>query len=226
MITKLIYRVSRLVLSMLIIDVRGLKEEHEVKETLKPAMNSLRNSGIVIYPTDTVYGIGCDPLNEEALTKLLALKGRSGKPLPLLVSSIEIVRSIAKVPPKAEKLMRAFWPGPLTIVLPLRTPLPDKITMGRQKVGLRIPNHLVARVLAEGVGGLIIGTSANKSGEPSPKSLNEVDPYLKEMADVVIDGGTCPLGIPSTVVEVDEEVKVIREGAVKIEEVLKKLRDD
>ncbi|MEM2535349.1 MAG: Sua5/YciO/YrdC/YwlC family protein, partial [Candidatus Nezhaarchaeales archaeon] len=87
---------------MLIIDVRGLKEEHEVKETLKPAMNSLRNSGIVIYPTDTVYGIGCDPLNEEALTKLLALKGRSGKPLPLLVSSIEIVRSIAKVPPKAE----------------------------------------------------------------------------------------------------------------------------
>ncbi|MEM2534698.1 MAG: Sua5/YciO/YrdC/YwlC family protein, partial [Candidatus Nezhaarchaeales archaeon] len=107
-----------------------------------------------------------------------------------------------------------------------RTPLPDKITMGRQKVGLRIPNHLVARVLAEGVGGLIVGTSANKSGEPSPKSLNEVDPYLKEMADVVIDGGTCPLGIPSTVVEVDEEVKVIREGAVKIEEVLKKLRDD
>ncbi|MDH5815420.1 MAG: L-threonylcarbamoyladenylate synthase [Candidatus Nezhaarchaeota archaeon] len=211
---------------MLIIDVKGLKDENEVREALKPAIRSLRDGGILIYPTDTVYGIGCDPRNEEALIKLLTLKGRSGKPLPLLASSIEIVRSIAEVPPKAERLMRVFWPGPLTIVLPLKASLPDQVTMGERKVGLRIPNHVVARILAEGVGGLIVGTSANKSGEPPPRSFDEVDPYLKKMVSVVIDGGTCPLGVPSTVVEVDGEVKVIREGAVKVEEVLRELRDD
>lgn len=226
MITKPIYRVSRLVPSMLVIDVRGLKEEHEVKETLKPAIRSLRNGGIVVYPTDTVYGIGCDPRNEEALTKLLALKGRSGKPLPLLASSIEVVKLIVEVPSEAEKLMRAFWPGPLTIVLPLKTSLPNQVTMGKPKVGLRIPNHAVARILAEGAGGLIVGTSANKSGEPSPKSFDEIDPHLKGMVDVVINGGICPLRIPSTVVEIDGGVKVIREGVVKVEEVLKELRDD
>lgn len=205
---------------MHIIDVKGLREEHEVREALKPAVKSLRSGGISIYPTDTVYGIGCDPRNEEALNKLLALKGRSGKPLPLLASSIEVVRLIVEVSPEAEKLMRAFWPGPLTIVLPLKTPLPNQVTMGRPKVGLRIPNHTVARILAEGTGGLIIGTSANKSGEASPRSFDEVNPYLRERVDVVIDGGPCPLGIPSTVVEVDGGVKVIREGAVKVEEVL------
>lgn len=211
---------------MLVVDVRGLREEHEVREALKLAVLSLKNGGILIYPTDTVYGIGCDPRNEEALTRLLALKGRSGKPLPLLASSIEVVKLIADVPPEAEKLMRAFWPGPLTIVLPLKIPLPDQITMGGPKVGLRIPNHVVARVLAEGAGGLIVGTSANKSGEPPPRFFDEVDPYLKERVDVAINGGLCPLGVPSTVVEVDGDVRVIREGAVKVEEVLQRIRDD
>lgn len=210
---------------MLIIDVRRLKEERELKEALKPAVKSLRSGGISIYPTDTVYGIGCDPRNEEALNRLLALKGRSGKPLPLLASSIEVVRLIAEVTPEAEKLMRAFWPGSLTIVLPLKTSLPDQVTMGRPKVGLRVPDHVVARVLAEGTGGLIVGTSANKSGEPPPKSFDEVDPYLKERVDVLINGGLCPLGLPSTVVEIDGDVKIIREGALKVEEILRVLRD-
>lgn len=211
---------------MLTIDIRGLKEEYELKTALKPAISSLRDGGIVIYPTDTVYGIGCDPRNEEALTRLLNLKGRRGKPLPILASNIEAIKLIADINSKAEKLARAFWPGPLTIVVPLKSHMPFQVTMGKSKVGVRIPNNIVARILAENIGGLIVGTSANKTGEREPKSLEEVDASLLSQVDVAINGGTCPLGVPSTVVEVDGEVRVIREGAIKTVDLLKALRDD
>ncbi|MEM4576576.1 MAG: L-threonylcarbamoyladenylate synthase [Candidatus Nezhaarchaeales archaeon] len=211
---------------MLTIDIRGLREEHELKAALKPAISSLRDGGIVIYPTDTVYGIGCDPRNEEALTRLLNLKGRRGKPLPILASGIEAIKLIVDMTSKAEKLARVFWPGPLTMVLPLKSYLPVQVTMGKPKVGVRIPNSMVARILAENIGGLIVGTSANKTGEREPKSLEEVDTWLLSQVDVAINGGSCPLGVPSMVVEVDGEVRVIREGAIKTVDLHKVLRDD
>ncbi|MCS7139898.1 MAG: L-threonylcarbamoyladenylate synthase [Candidatus Nezhaarchaeota archaeon] len=207
-----------------IIDVKDIKNETDLRKTLEPAIAALKHGGIVIYPTDTVYGIGCDPLNEEALAKLLSIKGREGKPLPLLASSIEVVKRVAEITQEAQKLIKTFWPGALTLVLPLKTSLPSPITLGLQKVGLRIPGHAVARILAEGINGLIVGTSANRSGEPAPGDFEKAYSWAKDKVEIAIDGGICPLGQPSTVVEVNGEVKVIREGAIRVEEILRVLR--
>jgi len=208
----------------LVIDVRNIKNELELRSALRPAIEALRQGGIVIYPTDTVYGIGCDPLNENALSRLLALKGREGKPLPLLASKVEVVKRVAEVTPKAEKLIRSFWPGPLTLVLPVKINFPHQITFGRPKIGVRIPESNVARILAESIGGLIVGTSANKSGEKAPREFKSAYLWAKDKIDVAIDGGLCPIGQPSTVVEINYEIKVIREGAIEINDIMKALR--
>lgn len=208
----------------LIINIKYAKSELELRNMLRPAIEVLKQGGIVIYPTDTVYGIGCDPLNENALTRLLALKGRENKPLPLLASKIEVVKRIAEITPKAEKLIRSFWPGPLTLVLPLRIDLPRQVTFGKPKVGVRIPDSNVARILAEGIGGLIVGTSANRSGERAPRDFKDAYLWASGKVDVAIDGGPCPLGQPSTVIEVNDEVKVIREGAIGINDIINALR--
>ena len=199
----------------LTLDVKGVKGE-ELRKALKPALEILRSGGLAVYPTDTVYGLGCNPLDEAALRRLLEVKGRVGKPLPLLTSSLADARRIAHFSHLALRLAEAFWPGPLTMVLPLGVELPAQVTMGLSKVGVRVPDSDVARLLAEGLGGIIVGTSANRSGEPPFKSFSDVYRWAAGRVDVVIDGGDCRYGLPSTVVEVEgDRVKLLRRGALE-----------
>ncbi len=191
-------------------------------------VDSLRGGGMVICPTDTVYGLAVDPASEEAIARLVSAKGRKGKkPIPLLLDERERAFSLARgVPADATRLMERFWPGALTIVLPASPGLPEAVTGGTGTVGLRVPDHPVPRALAAAVGGAITGTSANRSGTPGAwrtpeEMLNE---FAGEVDWILWDGpapampGIPPVSPPppgSTVVLAGEgEVLLLREGAI------------
>jgi len=194
--------------------------------SLRRAVEALLRDELVIYPTDTVYGLGANPLSVRAVERVYAAKRRSrDKPLPILVSDREVVKRVAVVTPAAEALMRKFWPGALTIVLPRRPSLPDVVTAGRPSVALRMPDSEIARYLAREIGGLIVGTSANLSGAPPPVTAEEALEYLRGHVSVVVDAGPARHGVPSTIVDLSgEEPRVLREGALPARLVLRELR--
>ncbi len=191
-------------------------------EIIKEVVRVLRNGGIVVYPTDTVYGVGGDPFNERVVDRVFIIKRRGRKPLPILVSSIDVVIEIAYVSGTALQLMRHFWPGPLTLVLPVKKRLPPKMTLGTGKIGVRMPAHKIPLLLARELSGAIIGTSANISGHLAPRTADEALRELGELVDIVLDAGPAPGGLPSTVVEVDDDkIKILREGPISFKEILK-----
>lgn len=192
------------------------------EEGLIKASEMVKKGKIVVYPTDTVYGLGCDPYNSTAVKRLFELKSRKCKPLPVLCSSIDVVKELVKLDERGLKLASKFWPGPLTIVAKKNKTLPKILTCGSDKLGVRIPNHEGARKLIELCGGSLVGTSANKSGLKSPRTPDEVLKLLGRGFDIMIDGGPTPLGRESTVIDVTgKSLKVIREGAIKASDLLK-----
>ena len=209
----------------------GLVEVVRV-DPLKPDRRVLARVGrlvergaLVVYPTDTVYGVGTNPLLEDAVRRLYEAKKRPfGKPVPVLASSIEHVERIAFLSEEARRLAARFWPGPLTIVVPAKPSLPSIVTGGSGKVGVRVPAHNVARLLIEEAGGLIIGTSANISGRPPPRTAEEAFRELGNAVDVIVDAGPAPGGKPSTVIDLTTTPpKIVRKGPIgrrELEEVL------
>lgn len=182
---------------------------------IRRAADVVINGGLVVYPTDTVYGLGANPFDLNAVKKAITVKRRGRKPMPLLVSSIEVAKKLVHVDNLALLLMEAFWPGPLTIVLPRKSIVPDIVTAGFNSLGVRMPNHPVALKLIEFCGGQILGTSANLSGYPPPTTANEAISQIGDKVDLVIDSGRCPFGVSSTVISLVGGFKVIREGAIK-----------
>jgi L-threonylcarbamoyladenylate synthase len=191
------------------------------KNNIRVASRIVERGGLVIYPTETVYGIGCNPLNIEAVKKLLKLKGNRNKPLPVLAASIKDAEKIAVISQKGKRLAANFWPGQLTLVVPKKTVLPDVVTSGLDSVGLRIPDNEAALCLIRLSGGLLIGSSANRSGEEPPRTVQEISEELREKVDVVLDGGATAQGRPSTVVDlISGKAKILREGPIGLEEIL------
>jgi L-threonylcarbamoyladenylate synthase len=178
----------------------------------------MKKGGLVIYPTDTVYGLGCDPFNIKAVEKVFKVKGeRKNKPLPILASEMKAVERIAHMNEDAKKIAKKYWPGPLTLVVPKKLTLPSMVTCNLESVGVRIPNHKVALQLVTLCGGLIVGTSANKTGEKPPKTAQEAASQLGEQVDIVLDGGHAPLGQESSIVDLTSKTpKMIREGPIKL----------
>ena len=202
----------------------------ELPSTLDRAVERLRHGGLVAYPTDTVYGLGAAADNDDAIRRLFEVKGRSpDKALPLLLASADQVEGVAAVvPPVARRLMAAFWPGGLTVVL-LRAPSYRSLALGGgDTVAVRVPDHPVPRQLIERLGGPLTGTSANRSGSPAPLTAAEVRRQLGGRVDVVIDGGPCAGGVESTVVDCTvDPPRLLRQGAVpwgEIERVLARRR--
>jgi len=192
---------------------------------LREAAEVVRRGGLIVYPTDTVYGLGCNPFNQEAVEKIFDVKGRKGKPLPVLASDVEAVKRIAELSDIALRLAEAFWPGPLTLVLPRKPVMPSVLTCGLPSVGVRIPGHGFAIELIRACGGLLVGTSANRSGHPPPRTAQEALEELGELVELIIDGGPTPLGIPSTVLDLTgPEPKLVREGPIKISDILSVLK--
>ncbi len=196
-----------------------------LKHLLAEAAEAIRGGGVVIYPTDTVYGVGCDPFNVKAVERVMELKRREGKPHPILCSSLEDLIRVSRPTEDELRLASILWPGPVTIVMEKTYELPSVVTSNLPNVGVRIPANLISLELIRMAGTPIIGTSANLSGGPSPASLDEVPQEVRGGADVVIDGGVTYYGEPSTVIQlVGGAVKVVREGAVKKADLSKRLR--
>lgn len=188
---------------------------------LEECLERLRRGELVAGPTDTVYGLFCDPFLPAALERLAALKARpEPRPIPLLVSGREQAEALAaSVPSEAARLMDAFWPGALTIVLAARPTVPAAVSAGSGSVGLRQPASGYLLRLVESMGGPLTGTSANRPGGRPAASAVEVVSALGEEVDAVIDGGSARRREGSTVVEVTPlGVRVIRLGVVGLEE--------
>ncbi len=177
----------------------------------------VKKGGIIIYPTDTVYGLGADPYNKDAVNKIYKIKEREkSKPFPLLCSSIEIVNSIAYLDHKSIKLIKKFWPGALTLILKLKDER-LKTTLSIDNVGVRIPNSECALNIIKACNGILIGTSANLSGKKSARTVDELDPMLIERVDLVLYDNI-KLGVESSIIDMINK-KIIREGYIKREEI-------
>ncbi len=186
-------------------------------QALPLALETLATGQVLAFPTDTLYGLGADPWEPRAVAQLFAAKERDyGKPIVLLVAGLDhLWRVVPGLPPVAAALASAFWPGPLTIVVPRHPKLPDIVTAGGPTVGLRVPDHPWALRLLQAAGGALAVTSANRSGQGNPTTAAEVLDELGGRIPLIIDGGTVPGGLASTVVDVTTSPpRVLREGAI------------
>jgi len=184
---------------------------------VKRAAEVLGNGGIVVYPTETVYGIGCDPLNREAYSRILRLKGRDeSRPMLLLACSVAQVEEFAGgLPDVVSRLADVFWPGPLTMVFRPEKRLPDYLYGPGDGVAFRVSPHPLASLLAFEFGAPVVSTSANRTGEPPLTTYSDALREFGDRVDVVLEGSGEMNGAPSTVVDLTSgEVKILREGAV------------
>ena len=180
--------------------------------TVERAGETIRDGGLVVYPTDTVYGLGANALDPDAIERVFETKGRSrDRPLSLGVPDVDAALRYADPTDREERLMRAFLPGPVTVVVERREAVPDALTAGRGRVGIRIPDHEVALAFYRAANRPVTATSANLSGEGSARRVGAVDPSVRDSA-VVLDAGETP-GTESTVVDPSLADPVIREGA-------------
>ena len=196
----------------------------DIKKQIEKGILVLRQGGLVAYPTDTVYGLGACAWIDRAIEKVYKVKGRSyNMPLPLLLSDISQITDVAEsVSPIAWSLIHAFLPGALTLVLLKSGNIPDIVSGGGPTVAVRIPDHPVPIALIEGLGAPIVGTSANLSGKPSSLTADEVYSQIGDSIDFIIDGGQCPGGIESTIVDMTSKTPIIlREGKIPKEELEK-----
>ena len=191
------------------------------KEGISEAAEILKQGGLVAFPTETVYGLGGNGLDKEAAKKIYAAKGRpSDNPLILHVSSIEEVYPLVKaLPEKAKKLMEAFWPGPLTLVLPKSDLVPKESTGGLETVALRSPENALTLSLIRACGFPIAGPSANLSGRPSPTEASHVLEDLGGRIEGILEDGAVGIGVESTIVDLSEDCPtLLRPGAITIED--------
>ncbi len=200
----------------------------EIQTQIEMGISILKQGGLVAFPTDTVYGLGASADNQPAVARVYQVKERPrDTALPLLLAHTSQIREVAySVPPIAWLLADKFLPGALTLVLYKSNSVLDIVTGGGSTVAVRIPDHPVPVALIEGLGAPIVGTSANLSGKPSALTADEVCSQFGDKIDLVIDGGWCPGGRESTIVDVTGETPVVlREGAISIEELKQVCRE-
>lgn len=191
------------------------------EQAVDDAVDVLRGGGLVAIPTETVYGLGADASNADAVQRIFAAKGRpSDHPLIVHIHGLDALAQWAQEPSEvAHRLAQAFWPGPLTLVLPRAASVPDVVTGGRPTVGLRVPDQPLALRVLERFGGGVAAPSANRFGRVSPTRADHVVADLGGSVDVVLDGGPCRVGVESTIVEIaDGRLEVLRVGTITVED--------
>jgi L-threonylcarbamoyladenylate synthase len=189
-------------------------------EGIKKTSQIIENGGIVVFPTDTVYGIGCNPYNENSVKKIYEIKSRTElKSLPVLAYSLDVVKEITIIDEFTEKIIEKYWPGPLTLILELTDQkLKKSLNLGN-KIAVRIPDSKCTLKLLEKCK-LLVGTSANISGNSSYTNPDECIKNIKNY-DMFLNGGIITSKGESTIIEIEnEEIKIIREGALKIEDIV------
>ena len=200
--------------------------EHFRPEDLVRAAVVLKQGGVVLYPTETFYGLGGNPLAPGVLERIYGIKGRDfEKPLPLIASSLDAARKgTSEFPEIAEQLAALFWPGPLTLILCAASHLPALLHAGTSRIAIRVSSHPAARFLAQSAGGFLVSTSANSTGRQPPSRPGSIPVDLLDQTDGMVDCGDLPGGLPSTIVDVSAgRPRLVRIGAVEarnIEEAL------
>ena len=190
---------------------------------LDRAFAALDNGGVVVFPTDTLYGLGVDVFSLPALQRIFTIKGRPAElALPVLVAGLDQVESVAlPMSNQAQELAERFWPGPLTLVMRRSPKLPDLVTGGADTVAVRMPAHRIPLALARRLGRPITGTSANLSGQPDLMDLDSIENQLGDLVDCIIRSGPPPEGTGSTVVDItSNEPRLLREGAISLQEIM------
>lgn len=192
--------------------------------SLDAAVHAVQRGEVIVLPTDTVYGVGADAFQPDAVAAVLAAKGRGRQmPPPVLIPDIRTVNGLAReVPDSARALMEEFWPGALTVIVLAQPSLAWDLGDTHGTVALRVPNHDAARALLARTGPLAV-TSANRSGEPAARTAADARAQLGESARVYLDAGASPLGLASTIVDATDPagLRIVREGGVSLEDIVR-----
>ena len=202
------------------------------KESIALGAEILREGGLIGMPTETVYGLGANALNPQAVRSIFEAKGRPGdNPLIVHVSCMEEVAPLVReIPKAAQKLMDAFWPGPMTIILPKAACIPTEVSAGLDTVGIRLPASDAARALIAAAGCPVAAPSGNRSGRPSPTTAQHMLEDMDGRIPLILDGGACEVGVESSVIDATGEVPIIlRPGGITpemVEEVLGRVEVD
>lgn len=195
---------------------------------IEAAARIIGYGGSVIFPTRSLYGLGVDALNPEAVRRVFTIKGRAEtKPILVLIHEPEqLPRLVTHLPTVAEQLMERFWPGGLTLIMEAVPDLPEPLTAGTGKIGVRRDEHPVCAALTKAFGGPITGTSANRSGQSGAASISEIDAGVIAGVDLVLDAGELAGGVGSTILDVTgKPVRLIREGSVSLQAIREALPD-
>jgi len=198
-----------------------------LQREIEKGVKILQKGGVIAFPTDTVYGLGADAFNSKAVERIYEIKNRpKHRQLPLLIADVERLITLAdSIPEIAWFLARRFWPGGLTLVLPKTDSLPAYLASG-PTIAVRVPDHPVCLALIQRLGNPIIGTSANISDQPAALTADEVGQQLGGKIDLIINGGKCPGGKESTVVDVTRESPIIlRQGIIPSDEIDKAYKE-
>lgn len=205
--------------------IKRVKKGKLDKDSIEMAGAILKKGGLVAFPTETVYGLGADALNEKAAEKIYAAKGRpSDNPLIVHITNLGALEKITKnVPEETKKIADAYWPGPLTMIFEKTNAVPLETTGGLTSVAVRYPSNKVANALILAGGGFIAAPSANTSGRPSPTKAEHVIEDLGDKIDCIIDGGDAEIGLESTIVDFTEEIPTILRPGYYNKEMLEKV---
>lgn len=211
-------------LEMVSVDTKWIEisKEHIDKEVLKEAGDIIKKGGLVAFPTETVYGLGGDALNPRSSQKIYEAKGRpSDNPLIVHIARLEdLPQIVSYIPESAKVLAEHFWPGPLTMIFQKSDIVPHETTGGLETVAVRFPSDVVAQEFIKEAGGFVAAPSANTSGRPSPTSGRHVYEDMQGKIEMILDGGSCEIGLESTIVDLTEEIPVILRPGYITEEML------
>jgi L-threonylcarbamoyladenylate synthase len=186
-------------------------------DLMAQAVKILQEGGVIAYPTETFYGLGVDAKNEKAIERLFAVKGRDFRnPIPIVVGDVaDLDRVVMGIPDLGRELIDRFWPGPLTLIFGAASSIPERLTAGTGKIGIRISSHPIARLLAQKLSGPLTSTSANRSGQKECVTAQEVLEKIGDDLDCIIDSGETPGGKGSTILDITQTPPlVLRAGVI------------
>ncbi len=191
----------------------------ESEEAIVEAAKVMLGGGVVVFPTDTVYGLGCDATNEDVIKKIFKIKNRQDdKPLSAIVRDVAMAKKVAFADRRLERALNLIWPGPITVILWRRHKLPDILTAGKETISLRVPDYKLTHLLSENMGRPYVATSANLSNEPATTKISQVLKYFDKnylKPDLVLDAGDLKFSEPSTVLDLTTaKPKIVRIGPV------------
>lgn len=209
-------------MKILKVNPENLRESEEV---IVEAAKVMLAGGTVIFPTDTVYGLGCDATSEQAIKKIFKIKSRkTTNPMAVIVRDLEMAKKVAFIDRRLEKALNIIWPGAVTVILWRRYKLPEALTANEQTIGLRIPDYKLTHLLSENMGRPFVATSANISREQATNKIGEILKYFSESflkPDLVLDAGDLKFSEPSTVLDLSKEKpKIVRIGPVNKDKLL------